>query len=272
MATAAETIRGGSGDDLRPAGSALVNVIDRWIYVFMAAAFIAITLVGFIPDSMDQLAAIRARARAPFPWVAHVHAVLMGSFLLLLLVQTTLVATDRRGPHRQLGMASFVMTPAIVVAGLALVVVSYHGIWYAAQSAPASSGMRQVRLIVDNIMLFQLRVGLLFPILMLIGLRARRGDPGVHKRMMMLAPAMALSAAIDRMHWLPTTFPASPLATDLYTLVVISPLFVWDVFRTRQVHRAYLTWLAAWLPVTIVVHALWGTEWWHMTAPRLMGV
>lgn len=273
MATVADTFTGG-GDYHRPSDRMLVKAVDRWIYVFMAAAFIVITLVGFIPDSVDRLAAIKAGARPPFPWVAHVHAALMGSFLLLLLVQAILVATDRRGPHRQLGIAGFVMMPAIVAAGLALVIVSYHGIWYAAQSAPAPAqvGLQQLRLMLDNIMLFQLRVGFLFPVLMTIGLSARRGNPGVHKRMMILAPAMALSAAIDRMTWLPTTLPHSPLATDLYSLLVISPLFVWDLVRNRRVHPAYLIWLSVWLPVTIALHALWDTGWWHMTAPRLMGV
>ena len=273
MATVADTVTGG-GDRSLPSEHTLVKAVDRWIYVFMAAAFIAVTLVGFIPDSMDRMAAIKAGARAPFPWVAHVDAVLMGSFLLLLLVQTVLVATDRRGPHRQLGIAGFVLMPAIVVAGLALVVVSYHGIWYAAQSAPAPArdGLQRLRLTLDNIMLLQLRVGFLFPILMAIGLRARRGDLGIHKRMMILAPAMALPAAIDRMQWLPTTLPHSPLATDLYTLLVLSPLFVWDLVRDRRVHPAYLILLIVWLPVTIALHASWNTEWWHTAAPRLMGV
>ena len=34
------------------------NAIDRWFYVFMAVFFIAITLTGFIPDSIAKLAAI----------------------------------------------------------------------------------------------------------------------------------------------------------------------------------------------------------------------
>ena len=33
-----------------PSGNALAQAIDRWIYVLMAASFIAYTLIGFIPD------------------------------------------------------------------------------------------------------------------------------------------------------------------------------------------------------------------------------
>ena len=45
---------------------------------------------------------------------------------------------------------------------------------------------------------------------MAIALRARGGNAGLHKRMMFLATAMPLAAAIDRMGWLPTTLAGKP--------------------------------------------------------------
>ena len=69
----------------RLSGAARTNLIDRWIYVFTAASFIGIVLAGFVPDSLGKVAAIQAGQRPPFPLILHVHAVLMGSFLLLLL-------------------------------------------------------------------------------------------------------------------------------------------------------------------------------------------
>ena|SRR5579859_1633232 len=81
----------------RLSGTTRTNVIDRWIYVFPAASFIAIVLTGFIPGSLDKIAAIRTGALPPFPPILHIHAVIMGSFLLLLLGQTLLVAFDQRG-------------------------------------------------------------------------------------------------------------------------------------------------------------------------------
>jgi hypothetical protein len=44
-------------------------------------SFIVITLTGFIPDSLQKIAAVQSGARPPFPVVLHMHAVLMGSFL-----------------------------------------------------------------------------------------------------------------------------------------------------------------------------------------------
>ena len=121
-------------------------------------------------------------------------------------------------------------------------------------------------------MLLQLRIAILFPLFIFIGLRARTGDAGFHKRMMILATAMALPAGIDRIPWLFHSMPGSPISPDLYTLVAIAPMFIWDVARNRRVHRAYWIWLAVNIPFAIAVHALWDTQWWHSIAPRLMGL
>lgn len=274
MASLAQPLSAESRRSDQLSGTPRAGVIDRWIYVFTAASFIAIVLTGFIPDSLNKIAAVQAGERPPFPIVLHMHAALMGTFLLLLLTQTTLMATGRRELHKQVGIAAFGVAGALVAVGLVLVPTMYHQVWYAAQAAPPAlrEELHQGVLARDNIMLFQLRIGILFPLFLLIGLRARGSNAGLHKRMMILATVMALPAGIDRIEWLPSTLPASPLATDLYTMLAISPMFVWDVARNRSVHPAYLIWLGINLPFALAVNGLWSTPWWQATAPRLMGV
>lgn len=255
-------------------GRAIAPAIDRWIFVFMAASFIAYTLIGFIPVSLLKLAAVEAGERPPFPPVMHAHAVLMGTFLLLLLAQSILGATGRLQYHRALGIAGFVIGPALVIVGFILVPTMYHQVWGMAQSAPPEirpmieQGLREF----DNIMLVQMRVGILFPIFLAIALAARRSDPGLHKRMMFLSVAIALPAAFDRMAFLPTSLPGSALTLELYPLLAIAPMFVWDLVRTGKVHRAYVIWVLVSLPAAILVHSLWDSDWWHATARQLMGV
>jgi hypothetical protein len=254
--------------------STLTNAIDRWIYVFMAAFFIVITLTGFIPDSFAKIAAVEAGERPPFPLVLHLHSILMGSFLLLLFAQTTLAATGRLEYHQRLGVAAVVLAPAIVVAGFILVPTMYHQIWEGMQtaSAEAQAGVQALLRIFDNIMLIQIRVGILFSLFILIALTVRKSDSGLHKRMIFLAIAPALPAAFDRITWLPHTLPQSPLSPDLYVLLAVAPMFLWDLVRTRSVHKAYWIWLALMVPSSILIHSLWGTNWWHATAPRLVGL
>jgi len=268
MAVNAATLAGA------PSGSAFVQAVDRWIYVFMAASFIVYTLVGFIPDSLAKIAAVEAGERAPFPLALHAHAVLMGAFLLLLFSQSLLAATGRLQYHRMLGIAAFVVGPALVIVGLILVPTMYHQVWDAAQAAPPDvrpmieQGLREF----DNIILIQMRVGVLFPIFLAIALAARKSDPGLHKRMMFLAVVIALPAAFDRMSWLPTSLPGNALTVELYPILAIAPMFLWDLVRARTVHKAYVIWALLSLPAAILMHALWDSEWWHATARQLMGV
>jgi hypothetical protein len=255
-------------------GGALTRAIDRWIYVFMAASFIVYTLVGFLPDSLMKMAAVEAGERPPFPAVLHVHSLLMGAFLLLLLAQTTLMATGRKQLHQTLGIAGIALGPALVIVGFILVPTMYHQVWNGMQAAPppVAAAMQDGLRNFDNIMLIQTRIGILFPIFLAIALLARRTDAGLHKRMMLLSIAPALPAAFDRMTWLPTTLPASPLAPDLYTIAAIAPMLLWDLYRTRTLHKAYVIWFSLFVGAGVVVHLLWNTGWWHATAPKLVGL
>jgi hypothetical protein len=236
-------------------GSSRTNVIDRWIFVMTAFGLVATVLAGFIPDSVVKIAAVDAGKRPPFPLILHIHAVLMGSFLLLLLVQTLLVAARRRIWHMQLGVAGAFLTIGIVVSGMILARVSYH---------PGP--------IADRIFLLQIRAGLLFPIFMGIALYYRSQNPGLHKRLILLSTTAVLSAAIFRIHWLPTTFPGNGVSLDLFTLLPFGPMLIWDLVRNRSLHRAYVIWAALFIPATAIVYALWDSPWWYSTARHIMGV
>jgi hypothetical protein len=255
-------------------GTSRAHAIDRWIYVIMAVWFIVIVLTGFVPDSMAKVAAVQAGRRPPFPLVLHLHALLMGAFLLLLLTQTTLVAIGRCDLHRRLGLAGIVLAPALVVVGFILAPTIYHQVWGGAQFGPppVRAALAPVVPMLENILLLQIHAGILFSLFIGLGLRARTHDAGFHKRMMILATAVPLGAALDRMTWLPTTLPARPTTSDLYILAAVAPMFAWDVIRNRRIHRAYWVWLPTFAAASILVAAAWDTPWWHATARRIMGV
>jgi len=256
-------------------GTPRAHPIDRWIFVAMAAWFIVIVLVGFVPDALGKIAAVKAGTHPPFPPILHVHAVLMGSFLLLLLAQSVMMATGRCRLHKQVGIAAFVLVPALVVVGMILAPTIYHTVWDGAHHGPPQvrATLMPVLPQLENILLLQMHAGILFAIFMTMGLLARTVSSGFHKRMMFLGTAVPLGASIDRMWWLPNTFPASPMGTDLYILTLaVGPMLVWDVIRNRRVHEAYWVWLAIYLPASVVMYRLWNTPFWHATARAIMGV
>jgi len=248
---------------LRP-GPDRAGIIDRWIYVFTAALIIAVVLAGFVPDSVKLIATVQSGKRPPLPAILHVHAVLMGSFLVLMLTQTILVAVGRVDLHRKLGRIAFVLAPALILVGFLLVPVSYHYHWHAAQAAPPAVRQKLMHPFVwDIILLAQMHIGLLFSIFITIGLLARRSNAGLHKRMMLIAPAMAAGPAITRM-------PLPPL--PFYPWLLLLPMFIWDVKRNRRVHPAYLICLAVSVPVQTLFVFTARTPWWQETAHRIIGV
>ncbi|OGS49093.1 MAG: hypothetical protein A3J40_12760 [Erythrobacter sp. RIFCSPHIGHO2_12_FULL_63_10] len=250
----------------------LTRFIDRWIYVFMAAFMTLSVLVGFVPDSLDKVAAVEAGLRPPFPLALHLHAVLMGSWMLLLLTQTTLMATGRKGWHMQLGVAAMVLAPALVIAGVVLVPTNLRSFVEFTAGAPAEMQAQVdgfLRFMTD-IALIQLRAGLCFLLLVFLALRARKRDSGLHKRLIILATMVPMPAAFDRMAFLPNSMPASPLTADIWPLVALAPMFLWDLYRQRRIHRAYWIYAAVMIPAGLAVNMLWGSDWWHSVAPGFL--
>jgi len=266
-----------AGTRLRPdhlSGAGRESAVDRWIYVFTAASFIAIALAGFLPDSAHKIELVQQGRRAPFPLVLHLHAILMGSFLLLLLAQTTLAAVGRTDLHARLGRLGMIIAPALVVVGFVLSPTMYHLSWtamQAAQGAARAAAERGVRG-AENVVLLQARSGLAFAVLLYIGLRARLTDPGLHKRLMILAVAPALGAGFARITWLPSTLPFSSTSQDLDVLLCIAPMFAWDVIRNRRIHPAYALAAAVIAPLILATQLLWDTPVWHAAVRQVMGV
>ncbi len=253
-------------------GSAREPWLDRWIFVVMAGWFIAITLTGFIPSSLSKIEMVRSGARPDFPIALHVHAVVMGAFLCLLLVQTWLAATGRQVYHARLGIVGAVLAIAIVVSAAVMIPTLYHETWDALQVAPpvARAKLQATLYRSEGLLARQISLGILFSLFMTIALLARTRDSGLHKRMIFLAIGLAISAGASRIPWLPIA--PSLTSADLYSLAAISPLFVWDVVRNRRVHRAYVIWLAACLPFVAMVHLFFDAPWWHAIARRILGV
>lgn len=256
----------------RPSAGSLAAMVDRWMYVFMAAFLVAVTLAGFVPDSLDRIARVQAGMLPQFPIILHVHSVLMGAWFALLLAQTTLMALGRDGFHRQLGLASLVLAPLIVGVGVALVPVVNHLNWDFLLSGPAltSDKVQQTLLTQSGTFLLVLRAGIGFSLFVVLALMARRRDAGLHKRMMIMATTMPMTAAINRIFWLPTTRPESATSLLFYGLMLILPMLVWDVARTRRMHRAYLIFFAVNLLMIAAINSLWNTPGWVRLFTRLM--
>lgn len=246
--------------------------IDRWKFVLTAAVILAVALIGFGPNALSTLNAAREGNAPPIPAILHLHAILMGSWLLLLAGQAALMALGQRRMHFTIGIIGFLLAPAIVLTGFFLVPVRSAELAHRIATAPPdvaadlSTGLVPL---LSNILLTQIQAGIIFSILVAIALGVRRRDPATHKRLMFLATVAPLAAATDRIAFLPTTLPNSPLTMWLYPLLTVLPLFVWDLLQLRKVQRAYVLWLSLFLPTSGLVYLAWATPWWLNLAGQL---
>jgi len=267
MATrAADAVR------LKARDGTFARLADRWIYVFMAALFLLTVLVGFIPDSRNMLAAVEAGQRAPLPPILHLHAIAMGAWISLLLVQTTLVATGRGAQHRRLGLVSVGLVPLMLFAFVGVVASGFTGLASLPPGAMPADALASTKSLISNLVLEQTRVVVLFPVFVTWALLVRRRDPETHKRLLILATLLPLPAAYDRIQWLYTSMPDSPTTVHVYQLLWLAPVLLYDLWRRGSVHRAYVIGIAANLPFIGFSYLAWATPWWLATAPGLFGI
>ena len=185
----------------------------RWLYVGLAVAALASVLVGFVPSIANRM------ATPPSGLTPHVlvHGVLFSSWIVLFLVQTLLVATDRARLHRRLGLASTALVTAMVV------------------TAPATAiGLARRDLPPPDPLGFMLII--LIDLLMFAGFFAaavysrRRSE--VHKRLMVLAMVNLMPPAITRWPGV-NGRPAILIAATLLFLLAVP---VYDLLSRRRPH------------------------------------
>jgi hypothetical protein len=250
------------------------RVMDRWFYAFMALLIFVTALIGFVPSSLGKIAMVQAGQRAPFPVTLHFHAVVMGAWVSLLLVQAFLMASGRAALHRTLGMASFVMIPAVTL----VMILITRTTWINVAALPPEdydpAALAATKTFLANILLGQLQTVVLFPFFAGWAIAVRNTDSEAHKRLLLLATIFPLLAAIDRAtaQWHLTTLPASMDSLYLCLLIWLSPGLIYDLVRRGRVHRVYVIGLSIFLLCFIATHYLWSTPFWQATAPKIMRV
>jgi hypothetical protein len=78
--------------------------MDRWYFPGIAVVMIAVAIAGFAPSI-----AAPSRRLAPLTALAAVHGILFFLWLLLFLLQTTLIAARRPDLHRRMGITAVVL-------------------------------------------------------------------------------------------------------------------------------------------------------------------
>ena len=158
------------------------------------------------------------------------HGLLMSGWILLLFIQTGLVARRRVLWHRRLGIAGACYAAAIVVVGCAATLIA------ATREVRANSANVASQF---NVLALELTQMLLFASLVGAGVWLRRRYEW-HKRLMLLATLCILPNVIVRISLLSTNdfFQRNINLLSVWALLVLAVVAL-DSYRRRRVHPAF---------------------------------
>ena len=229
---------------------------DRAFYSGMSLALGLTVLAGFAPTyylrflSGGTPVTISGAVVTP---LRHLHGVLFTAWVVLFVVQTTLIAGRRVVLHQRLGIAGAVLAAAMVAVGLRTAIAAG-----ARGSAPPG---------VDSLTFMAVPFFdmIVFSTLIVAALVSRRNREA-HKRLMLLAYVSIVTAAVAR---LPGVLPLGPLVFFGLSFLFVIAAVVYDFVTRHRVHRAYI-WGGALIALSVPARlAISGTAAWHTFAEML---
>jgi hypothetical protein len=213
----------------------------------MAALVLVCTFIGFAPSYY-----LRGVVPAPHPFeplnlLVHAHGVIFSAWVLLFLVQTSLVAAGRVDIHRRLGLLGFGLVVLMIPLGL---LVGIYGIGRPLTAPPGIDPRSWAALPLLDVPLFG---GLI-----IAGLLQRR-RPAVHKRLMLLAMINMLDPTLGRTFGM-LGLPGFGVAAIIVAFVLV--LATWD--RTTGGRILPVTIWAGGLVIArqIITPLVWATPAW----------
>lgn len=221
-------------------------------YLAMAVAANAVVLAGFA----GRYYFLPGPGKAALPLIIHLHATVFSAWMLLFLVQTSLVAAGRAGTHRKLGIAMATLAGLMIPLGIRVTIQGARDGW-APGGAPDSLAFTVIG--IGDLTLFTgfVVAGLYF-----------RCRSETHKRLMLLAVIGGLMwPAITRIpHVAGNVFAMFGL---LALLAMAGPVF--DLLSSRRVMSLDLwggLFIIGSLPARMAIAS---THWWHGLAAWLAG-
>lgn len=220
----------------------------RVFHTGMAVAFLVTTFAGFAPTYF-----LRGLShRTPLGPLLHVHGLVFTAWLILLLVQTALVARHRVAWHRRLGIAGALIATAMVPLGvMAAIAGARRG--FAAGSADSLT-----------FLIFPVGQMIMFAACV-VGAMTMRRKPEIHRRLIMLATVLVVTPAISRLPLVP-----NPMVAILLSALFVVAGIVHDWKSRGRVHPVYIWGGLVMLASGPVRFALGHTDAWQSVARFLI--
>ena len=197
--------------------------LDNLFFPGVAVLILAAVFLGFARTY--YLAGV---FRASLPnLLIHIHGAVFSLWILLLIVQTSLIASGRVDVHRRVGLFGFGLACLMVILGLMAATDSL-----ARHVVPGESGVG-----VKAFYAVPITDMLVFSTLIYFGFR-ERFNPAAHKRLMLIATIMITDAAFVRWPVPVGWWDLQAAQMCCYALLLL--LAGYDLWSTRKIHPATL--------------------------------
>jgi hypothetical protein len=210
------------------------TVSERAFFTGMALAMAVAVFIGFAPTY--YLAALNDGPIPVLTLSIHVHGALATAWILLLIVQTRLIAARRHDIHKLAGVAGVVIGVGILVSG----------IFVAIHSKRRVHTLENADTLADPyvFLIFGLSSVVIFALLATLGVLNRR-RPDAHKRYMLLATASLIIPALARIvnqvvQGTGIVGPPGVVGALVVVNLFLIPLFVYDLSTRGRLHPVTL--------------------------------
>jgi hypothetical protein len=194
---------------------------DHWFFTSMSIVMLATVFAGFAPT---YFLAGMTHAHLASP-ILHVHGAAFTAWIVLLIVQSVLVAAHKIKVHQWLGFGAFALGAFMV--GLGVLAATDSMVRHLAENRVGS----------ETFYIVPLSDMMVFAVLLVFAYRARR-RAAEHKRLIYVATTTLMGAAIFR---LPMTWVHARLhVVCLLMYCFLAILMAYDYWSTRKVNRVTL--------------------------------
>ena len=200
---------------------------ERRFYLTLILMMIAAVVFGFARSVfLRPLFPAFPTPQEPF---FYVHGVLYFAWMVLMLVQASLISARNPALHMRLGVVAYGLVPAMIAMGVigSLIAARRPGGFVGVPVPP----LQFLAVVLGDMVMFGLFTALAL---------AYRRQPQAHKRLILLAAMVLMDPSIGR-------WPIDALAQIpdysfwLKIVLFLMPLIVWDVMTLRRLHWATLT-------------------------------
>ena len=187
---------------------------DDLFFAAVSIFMLVIVVTGFAPSYF-----LRGAVFAPLPSVlVHLHGAVFSAWIILLPIQSILVAAGNVRLHRRLGVLGAIIAGLMVILG----VLAPFGTLRRGAELP--SFFTPASFLIDNV------IGILI-FGALVGVAVwQRNNRKVHKRLMVIATVILLPPALSRIPFVQQHFFVVPIVL----LGIIAALFVFDLLTWRR--------------------------------------